>query len=420
VFVAEPAAIEADLVAQDPGITRSEEVSFADPALAEDPVVAPPFVEQAPAARDDASSEPESKGSTPRSGDRLVIEQFEQAPISLRPTGEHIAVQDQSTISSIEYSDAERVHADESDAGGFEIEHTELTLELPGDTSRLEVESFWSAEPMREADPGSLEAAPGPSESWGENASPANETTEPVETVERLEPEPARDDAAAAYVADPFAVHEPPGLRGAVPDPVAETGAIENTAQESSAHVEPTEVAAPQSSAAAAQELAMLLAQPEGDAEAALEDAFAAPATLERPPRWATPRVVDAIAETPASPQAPTPPPAAAEEDELSDALGWSNGTPNGGDGPLETGAAPVEASHEFSAGITGWGAMPPAPAGEAGLAMSDAIAAALERIAGRVRAGDVPLPGDVALAASDESALAVALAALLRGASRG
>jgi hypothetical protein len=63
---------------------------------------------------------------------------------------------------------------------------------------------------------------------------------------------------------------------------------------------------------------------------------------------------------------------------------------------------------------------MPPAPAGEAGLAMSDAIAAALERIAGRVRAGDVPLPGDVALAASDESALAVALAALLRGASRG
>jgi len=69
-----------------------------------------------------------------------------------------------------------------------------------------------------------------------------------------------------------------------------------------------------------------------------------------------------------------------------------------------------ADTSHELAASAEGW----PLSVG-GGPGVPDAVAAALERIAQRVRAGDVPLPADVALAKSDESALALTLAALLR-----
>ena len=55
------------------------------------------------------------------------------------------------------------------------------------------------------------------------------------------------------------------------------------------------------------------------------------------------------------------------------------------------------------------------AAAGEPGSGAGAAIADALARVASRIRSGEVELPSE-SLGASDESALAAALAALLRG----
>src|SRR6185437_15090965 len=88
-------------------------------------------------------------------GDAFVIEQFEQAPIALRATGDHGAVQDDGTLSFQVFDDASRLlersapPASADAAGSIAIERTEVTFEPPTGDSRLEVESFWATEPMQ-------------------------------------------------------------------------------------------------------------------------------------------------------------------------------------------------------------------------------------------------------------------------------
>lgn len=380
-------------------------------------------------------------------GDGLIIEQVEHAPISLRPTGEHLAVQEQNTLSTVDYDAAQRRRLEgQGDASGLEIERAELSLEPHGEVQPLEVESFWGAEPM--------------------GASP-----EPVPNAEPAPEPPAADgdsmpdDAygAGEYLADPFAIREPEGLQfpiAAAPEPdPGVAGTADGDASEAEADVSvaasgggDVEAAAggPDSGAAAGEvsgiatpdngatvapppdlhaavesasaDAASLVDIPApgalahagsgvdavDDAVAALEEAFAEPATPERPPRWATPRVVEAFVERPVPPVEP----AAAPANELSAALGWPAQAPaqSPNDAPD---ASDVDVSRELMASVAGW-----RPVAN-GARTSDAVAAALERIASRVRAGELPLPSDVALATSDEGALAVALAALLRGGAR-
>ena len=149
------------------------------------------------------------------------------------------------------------------------------------------------------------------------------------------------------------------------------------------------------------------------DAEEALAEAFAEPAPNESVPRWATPRTVPAVEHGAPSPREPWDLPAAPPPpDELAAALAWPDSglrarTPAAG---IAAHGHTGDTSHELAASAEGW---PLSVAGRPG--MPDTIAEALERIAQRVRAGEVPLPADVALAKSDESALALTLAALLR-----
>ena len=211
-------------------------------------------------------------------------------------------------------------------------------------------------------------------------------------------------DAAAADVAplevESFwasqAMPQPEAPRDAPQPPLGDESVVEPRAAEPAP--EPPAAVAPQAP---------------DDADEALAEAFAEPAPNESVPRWATPRMVPAVEHHAPSPHeawdvpAVPPPP-----DELAAALAWPDSglrarTPAAGIAAHgETG----DTSHELAASAEGW---PLSVSGRPG--MPDTIAEALEHIAQRVRAGEVPLPADVALARSDESALALTLAALLR-----
>lgn len=346
---------------------------------------APPDLPNEEPARDPAPEAP----AAPPSGDAFVIEQFEQAPISLRATGDHAAVQDESTLSFQVYDDASRLvergerPAPPTDSDSIEIERTEVTFEPPTGESRLEVESFWAAETIQPRDtPRDAAAAPlgvepaaaGPREQAAPEPPSVDRTTQPIlDAVEQA----------------PDAMPVPSWLEPAPsePAPVAE----------------------------AAPEVAPEPAAPD-DADEALAEAFSEPAPNETVPRWATPRASRAVSDDdrPTQPNdgwnfaPPAPPP-----DELAVALAWPDSglrAPTPAQGVAAQGGG--DTSHELAASAEGW---PLSVAGRPGV--PDAVAAALERIAQRVRAGEVPLPADVALAKSDESALALALAALLRAA---
>lgn len=148
--------------------------------------------------------------------------------------------------------------------------------------------------------------------------------------------------------------------------------------------------------------------------------------TVDEPPFWATPPAPEETATE------DLPQPSRAPADELADALAWpddaSGGDASGmleADPPAPDGGALSAIAHELRESAApfadGTDAEPWEPAPGAGAASenvvadpSAAVAEALERIAQRVRAGEVSVPAD-AEAASDETALAVALAALLR-----
>ena len=371
-----------------------------------------PFEMDPPASRSSAIVDalPETPNAEPphgdapqatRSGEGFVIEQFEQAPISLRATGDHEVVQDAGALSFQVDDDTSRLlergarPAPAGDADSIEIERTEVTFEPPSGDSRLEVESFWAAESIRADD--TLRDAGDPA-SLG-RASAADPPEMPAA-------EPPSMDRPTQPMLD--AVEQ---SREATPVP----SWLENVASEPAPVAPSASGIAPV--AGSTPETAPGPAVPDDDAEEALAEAFSEPAPNETVPRWATPRVNRAVSgdDRPTQPNdgwnfaPPAPPP-----DELAVALAWPDSglrTPTPATGVAAQGHA--DTSHELAASAEGW---PLSVAGRPGV--PDAVAAVLERIAQRVRAGEVPLPADVALAKSDESALALTLAALLRAAS--
>ena len=342
--------------------------------------------------RDPASQAP----AAPQGGDPFVIEQFEQAPISLRATGDHAAVQDEGTLSFQVFDDASRLldrsvrPAPDAAAGSIEIERTEVTFEPATGDSHLEVESFWAAEPMQAHDaPRNAEAAGplGMTPAAGELA--GAETAAPPSMDRDTQPMLDAIERSQEAMLVPSWLEDVPSEPALMPVPARM----------------PAPMPAPPPEPATAD-----------DAEEALADAFSAPAPNETVPRWATPRANRAVSDDdrPTQPNngwnfaPPAPPP-----DELVAALAWPDSglrAPTPARGVPATGEA--DTSHELAASAEGW---PLSVAGRPGA--PNAIAAALERIAQRVRAGEVPLPADVALARTDESALALTLAALLRAA---
>ena len=326
-----------------------------------------------PAPQAEAESAPGTADVAPL-GDGFVIEQYESPPISLQATGEQGIVSDDPSVSFQVFDDASRLlergaRPVPPDAGGLEIERTELTFEGPASTPQpLEIESFWAAAPM---------------------PAPAPEAATPPLGNEALPPSPADERAAV----------EPPPLPA--PEPVA-------AAPVPPAGFEPVPVPSWLDDAPSQP----VAARPD-DADEALSEAFAEPAPNESVPRWATPRAVRAVEESAPAPTDPWGMPAVpAPPDELTAALAWPDSGLRARTPAMGTVAqgGRADTSHELAASAEGW---PLSVAGRPGV--PDAVAAVLERIAQRVRAGEVPLPADVALARSDESALALTLAALLR-----
>jgi hypothetical protein len=357
------------------------------PVVPELPVTPPPLPEMAGAAeRREPPAPPAEAQPTPGTadaaslGEAFVIEQYESPPISLQATGEQGVVSDDPSVSFQVFDDASRLlergaRPVPPEAGGLEIERTEVTFEAPAPTPPpLEIESFWAASPM-----------PSPA--------PSPETATPRLGNEAVRPSPRHDGPEAI---------EPPPLPA--PEPVA-------AAPAPPAGFEPVPVPSWLDDAPSEP----VAARPD-DADEALTEAFAEPAPNESVPRWATPRAVRAVEEGAPAPTDPWGMPAVpAPPDELAAALAWPDSglrprTPAMG---VAAQGGRADTSHELAASAEGW---PLSVAGRPGV--PDAVAAALERIAQRVRAGEVPLPADLALARSDESALALTLAALLRASS--
>lgn len=105
------------------------------------------------------------------------------------------------------------------------------------------------------------------------------------------------------------------------------------------------------------------------------------------------------------SPVAETPPPAATTE-EIDDVFGWDPAEDR--PGALDT--APVSESLEALKELEPWAMPGAAPSASS----AEDVAGALERIAARVRSGDLFVPGAMT-AVSDEAVLAAVLAALLQ-----
>lgn len=410
---------------------------FAAPVVAGPPAVEPVPEPAPPAPTPDATEPPpipvrpdataahvpnegpavEAGGAVP-SGDGFVIEQYESPPISLEATGEQGVVSDDPSIAFQVYDDAARLlergaRPVPPEAGGLEIERTEVTFEAPAPPlAPLEVESFWAAAPMPAAAPPPA-AASAPLGNEPVHAAPVDEGRAADEPPPLPEPEPVEAAPAPPVGFAPMPVpswlDEPP----AEPAMSAELPSREAAAPEAAADIPPL----PERPAAARPMPgpAPASAPDDADADEALAEAFAEPAPNESVPRWATPRAVRAVEQGAPSPAdawgiAPVPAP----PDELAAALAWPDSglrarTPAMGLAAQGRG----DTSHELAASAEGW---PLSVGGRPGV--PDAVATALERIAQRVRAGEVPLPADVALAKSDESALALTLAALLRGSS--
>ena len=355
-------------------------------AATELPDTPPPLPEIAGAAEGGETPAPHAEaepapgtGDVAPLGDGFVIEQYESPPISLRATGEQGIVSDDPSVSFQVFDDASRLlergaRPVPPDAGGLEIERTEVTFEAPASTPPpLEIESFWAAAPTPSTAPSPAAATP-PLGSEAVQQSPGDDRA-------AVEPPPLPSSEPAAAAPAPTVGFEPVPVPSWLDDAPAEPVA----------------------------------ARPD-DADQALSEAFAEPAPNESVPRWATPRAVRAVQEGAPAPTDPWGMPAVpAPPDELAAALAWPDSglrarTPAMGN-TAQGGRA--DTSHELAASAEGW---PLSVAGRPGV--PDAVATALERIAQRVRAGEVPLPADLALARSDESALALTLAALLRASS--
>ena len=105
------------------------------------------------------------------------------------------------------------------------------------------------------------------------------------------------------------------------------------------------------------------------------------------------------------SPSPDLPSPAAAAPEEEDDPFGWDPAEERGG--ALDT--APTSPSLDALKELEPW-----ASPGAESASSSDDVAAALERVAARIRSGDLFVPGALA-ATSDEAVLAAVLAALLQ-----
>ncbi|MGH7649317.1 MAG: hypothetical protein ACREND_14465, partial [Gemmatimonadaceae bacterium] len=274
-----------------------EPISFDPPAPPPIPAIEPdtPSAEAAYAMPEAKAPNEGQREPAAESSDAFVIERFESAPISLRPTGEQGVVRDESTMSFQVFDDASRLLARDDarppqpDAGdAIEIERTEVTFE-PAAESRLEVESFWAAEaPLDAADAAPLGTEP-PAE-----PEVVERDTQPM--LDAIEP------AAQDIIRVPSWLEDaPPALPA--PEPAEPSPAIEYAVPA------PAPDPAPVAS---------------DDAEEALAEAFSEPAPNETVPRWATPRVNRAVEDDrPTQPNdgwnlaAPRPP------DELTAALAW-------------------------------------------------------------------------------------------------
>lgn len=379
----------------------------AAPVVATPPATQEPAEQPPPTPAPDAAEPPPIPAGAPPLGDGFVIERYESPPISLTATGEQGVVSDDPSMAFQVFDDASRLlergaHPVPPEAGGLEIERTEVVFDAAAPSPPpLEVEHFW-APPPPSATASSAESAAAPLGS----ASDARDAYEPPPL-----PEPEPVDAAPLPTAGVEPMPVPSWLEDAPSEPrYTEPTSIETPRPDAAAEMRP--LPEPPEPPAAIQSLTQPQAVPD-DADEALADAFAAPAPNESVPRWATPRGVRAVEQGTSAPtdpwgMPPVPPP----PDELAAALAWPDSglrarTPAMG---VAAQVASADTSHELAASAEGW---PLSVAGRPGA--PDAVAAALERIAQRVRAGEVPLPADVALAKSDESALALTLAALLR-----
>jgi hypothetical protein len=269
----------------------------------------------------------------------------------------------------------------------LELEREEWLPEVAGE-SLGGVESFWAAEPLQSASDDGAHLEP---------ASDMAGAQEPVQEVDSLvEPD------VAASASAPF-----------------DDSRVEEEQPSHSAHVPNDSVAGDELSAAlawpterASQPAELLHEAHATPAEQALADA--APELRESAAPWADAR--DGVVggeESAAWASAPLPSAAPSED-----------GTPAWLYGPTaraEDRPAGTEAEHSRSATPeSSKSSMESFPSADAtGAAWENTVAAALDRVARRIREGELPLPTDVQ-AASDEGALAMVLAALLRGGPRG
>lgn len=401
-----------------------------------------------------ATPVPDAPVSPPPSS--LGIEQLEQPPIHLTATGEHRAIDASQSFDYIDYSDANRLGDAGTRAPGaqpaIELERTEFTIEPAAAAGRLEIETFWSAEPLIAGAP---PAPPAPPEDISAPAAAA-----PRDVSEALEMERAPDDALAGVSDDATPMEQLEhgagigayaGIEEEPPAEPAARGEIElpswmsesDAATESAAPVlddapdQPTAEMTAESTDAVRDAPLEWIAEPPSRIEPTQDTAveMAAPSLVDEPPaaksavhesaareRAATISELELGAAILGEPAAPaheasvqSESPAASRDQELAAALAWpASDTPPDdayalmvGESPADLGAVGDELRAVSRA----------LAAGNAADAQA-VVAAALERIALRIRAGELDLPREAA-SATDESALALTLAALLRGGTR-
>jgi hypothetical protein len=286
---------------------------------------------------------------------QLVVEQFEHEEIELKASGSNVP--DEHAIEVIAYDDANSLlKATASDGedpavDGLQLESTEFSFESAGKPPRMNVDSFWASEPFAAADaPPDLEATP-----------VADETEATI------------DEATAGE-------HEQ---------------AFERAGTEPSIDAQPFEWADDPSTTIAHAQAA---AEPEPEHEP-----LPAPVIADISPPWMS-RL------TPASSQS---------LEELKGAEPWSV-TPTMGIDAVDFARSPDAAAPAADASRVEarTDVQPPSAYIEratsaAPASASEQVAGALERIAARVRVGEIDVPAASEL--SDEAALSAVLTALLR-----
>jgi len=269
----------------------------------------------------------------------------------------------------------------------LELERAEWLPEATGEPLG-EVESFWAAEPLQPT-----------SSDDGAHLEPALEAARAQETVQEVGGL-AEPDIAAFELAS------------------ADESRIEQQTSHA-AHVPNDSVAGDEFSAALAwpSERASQLADLPHDAHATpAEQALAdtAPELRESAAPWADARDgVEGGEESAAWASAPLPS-AAPTEDGMP---AWLYGPTSAAEEPpagTEAGPSRSATSESSEPSVESF-----TSADATGAALENTVAAALDRVARRIREGELPLPTD-AQSASDEGALAMVLAALLRGGPRG